>query len=103
MDNYLDSTRKVINDNFDDSRLFDFELLVKNVTDLKSGKSADTPLYDFRRSGRYAYKHLSPPASQVLIVEGTYALHEELQPYLDLMVRCAAFFVSLLIWSTRSL
>lgn len=31
MDNYLDSTRKVIDENFDDSRLIDFELLRKNI------------------------------------------------------------------------
>lgn len=31
MDNYLDATRRVIDDNFDDSRLVDFDLIIKNV------------------------------------------------------------------------
>jgi len=78
MDNYLDSTRKVIDENFDDSRLIDFELLRKNVMvlasvilacsnrqDIKAGEPTEMPLYDFRRSGRYAYKTVHPPASHV--------------------------------------
>eukprot|EP00698_Gefionella_okellyi_P020421 TRINITY_DN639_c0_g1_i1.p1 TRINITY_DN639_c0_g1~~TRINITY_DN639_c0_g1_i1.p1 ORF type:complete len:369 (+),score=92.55 TRINITY_DN639_c0_g1_i1:224-1330(+) len=86
MDNYLDSTRQVINENFDDSRLIDFELLRKNIQDIMAGRPAETPLYDFRRSGRYAYKTIEPPASNVLIVEGTYALHQELRSLLDLRI-----------------
>jgi len=86
MDNYLDSSRKIIDENYDDYRLIDFALLVKNIKDLKEGRSTETPLYDFRKSGRYAYKTVHPPESKVVIVEGTYALHEEVRPYLDFKI-----------------
>ncbi len=60
--------------------------MVKNIKDLKEGRSTETPLYDFRKSGRYAYKTMAPPESRIVIVEGTYALHEELRPYFDFKV-----------------
>jgi uridine kinase len=85
LDNYLDGSR-VVEENYDDYRLVDFELLVKNLTDLKEGRETDLPLYDFRRSGRYAYLHVPPPESRVVIVEGTYALHERVRSLVDLAI-----------------
>ncbi|ELR15135.1 uridine kinase [Acanthamoeba castellanii str. Neff] len=85
LDNYLDGSR-VVEENYDDYRLVDFELLVKNLTDLKEGRETDLPLYDFRRSGRYAYLHVPPPESRVVIVEGTYALHERVRGLVDLAI-----------------
>lgn len=71
-------------ENYDDYRLIDFALLVKNIKvyavccvisnkpshgtlpqDLQAGKPTETPLYDFRKSGRYAYKLVHPPESKV--------------------------------------
>lgn len=86
LDNYLDATRSILDSNFDDFRLLDFELLVKNIQDLKAGKSTATPLYDFRKSGRYAWKTFEPPESKLVIVEGTYALHAAVRGELDLTV-----------------
>lgn len=86
MDNYLDSSRKIIDENYDDYRLVDFELLRSNLKDLIDNKPTKLPLYDFRKSGRYGYKPVVPPESKVVVVEGIYALHEEIRPYLDLQV-----------------
>jgi uridine kinase len=85
LDNYLDGSR-VVEENYDDYRLVDFELLIKNLTDLKEGRETDLPLYDFRRSGRYAYQHVPPPESRVVIVEGIYALHERVRGLADLAI-----------------
>jgi uridine kinase len=82
----LDATRQVIDQNFDDFRLVDFDLLIKNVTELQNGKDTETPLYDFRKSGRYAYKKASPPESKVAIIEGIYALHDTILPLIDLKI-----------------
>lgn len=35
------------------------------LQDLLENKPTKTPLYDFRKSGRYAYKTVSPPESKV--------------------------------------
>lgn len=101
----MDTSRQVIDENFDDYRLVDFELLTSNLKvlhsilyvilillqDLLENKQTKLPLYDFRKSGRYAYKTVSPPESKVVVVEGIYALHEMIQPYLDLRVLINAF------------
>eukprot|EP00762_Andalucia_godoyi_P007577 ANDGO_00789.mRNA.1 Uridine-cytidine kinase C len=86
MDNYLDASRTVIDENFDDFRLIDFDLLAKNIMEIQEGKPTESPLYDFRKSGRYAYQTLVPPSNGVLIVEGTYALQPSLRHLYDLTV-----------------
>jgi len=86
LDNYLDATRIVIDRNFDDDRLVDFDLLIKNVKDLKSGRSTEMPLYDFRKSGRYAYKKIDPPESNVVLIEGIHALNANVVPLIDLKI-----------------
>jgi hypothetical protein len=60
--------------------------VVGRPQDLKEGRETDLPLYDFRRSGRYAYLHVPPPESRVVIVEGTYALHERVRGLVDLAI-----------------
>lgn len=82
----MDTSQQVIDENFDDYRLVDFELLKSNLKDLVENKSTRLPLYDFRKSGRYAYKTVAPPESKVVVVEGIYALHEIIRPYLDLQI-----------------
>ncbi|EFA80052.1 adenylate cyclase domain-containing protein [Heterostelium album PN500] len=86
MDNYLDSSRQILEENYDDYRLVDFELLRKNITDLVGNRATDLPLYDFTKSGRYAYKNVQPPESKVVLIEGIYALHEEIRDLLDLRI-----------------
>ncbi|KAK9815690.1 hypothetical protein WJX72_008170 [[Myrmecia] bisecta] len=85
LDNYNDASR-IIDSNFDDPRLTDYDLLLQNIKDLKDGKSAETPIYDFKQSKRIGYQTLQVPQSRVVIIEGIYALSARIRPYLDLRV-----------------
>ncbi|KAJ0721413.1 putative uridine/cytidine kinase [Helianthus annuus] len=85
MDNYNDATR-VIDGNFDDPRLTDYDTLLKNILDLKEGKTIEVPIYDFKSSCRTGYRTLEVPSSRIVIIEGIYALSEKLRPLLDLRV-----------------
>ncbi|KAK9064694.1 hypothetical protein SSX86_016076 [Deinandra increscens subsp. villosa] len=85
MDNYNDGSR-VIDDNFDDPRLTDYDTLLKNIHDLKEGKSVEVPIYDFKSSSRTGYRTLEVPGSRIVMIEGIYALSEKLRPFLDLRV-----------------
>lgn len=85
LDNYNDASR-IIDGNFDDPRLTDYETLLKNVHDLKAGKAVDVPIYDFKSSSRTGYRKLEVPSSRIVIIEGIYALSEKLRPLLDLRI-----------------
>ncbi|CAL5421452.1 hypothetical protein CsSME_00037109 [Camellia sinensis var. sinensis] len=85
MDNYNDSSR-IIDGNFDDPRLTDYDTLLKNIHDLKAGKQVEIPIYDFKSSSRTGYRTLEVPSSRIVIIEGIYALSEKLRPLLDLRV-----------------
>ncbi|CDP00516.1 unnamed protein product [Coffea canephora] len=85
MDNYNDSSR-IVDGNFDDPRLTDYETLLKNIQDLKAGKQVEVPIYDFKSSSRIGYRTLEVPSSRIVIIEGIYALSEKLRPLLDLRV-----------------
>uniref|UniRef100_A0A161ZKP1 CYTH domain-containing protein n=1 Tax=Daucus carota subsp. sativus TaxID=79200 RepID=A0A161ZKP1_DAUCS len=85
MDNYNDATR-VIDGNFDDPRLTDYDTLLKNIHDLKAGKPVEVPIYDFKASMRTGYRTIEVPSSRIVIIEGIYALSEKLRPLLDLRV-----------------
>lgn len=85
MDNYNDSSR-IVDGNFDDPRLTDYETLLKNIQDLKAGRQAEVPIYDFKSSSRIGYRTLEVPSSRIVIIEGIYALSEKLRPLLDLRV-----------------
>ncbi|XP_058112368.1 inorganic pyrophosphatase TTM2-like isoform X2 [Magnolia sinica] len=85
MDNYNDSSR-IIDGNFDDPRLTDYDTLLENIHHLKEGKPAQVPIYDFKSSCRSGYRTLEVPSSRIVIIEGIYALSEKLRPLLDLRV-----------------
>ncbi|CAL5197269.1 unnamed protein product [Lathyrus oleraceus] len=85
MDNYNDSSR-IVDGNFDDPRLTDYETLLRNVCDLKEGKPVEVPVYDFKSSSRTGYRTVEVPSSRIVIIEGIYALSERLRPLLDLRV-----------------
>ncbi|KAM3328231.1 inorganic pyrophosphatase TTM2 isoform X1 [Capsicum galapagoense] len=85
MDNYNDASR-IVDGNFDDPRLTDYDTLLKNINDLKAGKPAEVPMYDFKSSSRIGFRTLEVPSSRILIIEGIYALSEKLRPFLDLRV-----------------
>ncbi|XAR63854.1 Uridine kinase [Bertholletia excelsa] len=85
MDNYNDSSR-IIDGNYDDPRLTDYETLLENIHGLKEGKPVQVPIYDFKSSSRTGYRTIEVPSSRVVIIEGIYALSEKLRPLLDLRV-----------------
>lgn len=85
MDNYNDGS-KVIDGNFDDPRITDFETLLSNLEDLKAGRPAQVPIYDFKESRRVGYTTVPVPESRVVILEGIYALSHRVRPHLDLRV-----------------
>ncbi|KAK9800247.1 hypothetical protein WJX73_005883 [Symbiochloris irregularis] len=85
MDNYNDATR-LIDGNFDDPRLTDYDLLLENLKALKAGEAAQVPIYDFRQSRRVGYHTVEVPSSRVVMVEGIYALSTKIRGILDLGV-----------------
>ncbi|KAF7827912.1 uridine-cytidine kinase C [Senna tora] len=85
MDNYNDSSR-IVDGNFDDPRLTDYDTLLQNVHDLKAGKPVEVPIYDFKSSSRTGYRTVEVPSSRIVIIEGIYALSERLRPLLDLRI-----------------
>lgn len=85
MDMYNDAT-KLVDSNFDDPRLTDYDCLLENLRDLRAGKSVQVPIYDFKQSRRVGYTTLDVPSSRVVIIEGIYALSDRLKPLLDLRV-----------------
>ncbi|KAG6499196.1 hypothetical protein ZIOFF_038952 [Zingiber officinale] len=85
MDNYNDSSR-IIDGNFDDPRLTDYDTLLENIRGLKEGKSVQVPIYDFKSSSRIGYRTVDVPSSRIVFLEGIYALSEKLRPLLDLRV-----------------
>ncbi|ERN05837.1 hypothetical protein AMTRI_Chr10g231430 [Amborella trichopoda] len=85
MDNYNDSSR-IIDGNFDDPRLTDYDTLLENIQGLKVGKPVQVPIYDFKSSTRTGYRTIEVPSSRIVILEGIYALSERLRPVLDLRV-----------------
>lgn len=85
MDNYNDASR-IIDGNFDDPRLTDYDTLLENIHGLKEGKSVQVPVYDFKSSCRTGYRSLDVPSSRIVLIEGIYALSEKLRSVLDLRV-----------------
>ena len=85
MDMYNDASM-LLDGNFDDPRLTDYDLLMENLSDLKAGKTVETPVYSFKESKRVGTKTVACPESRIIIVEGIYALSDKLRPLQDLRV-----------------
>lgn len=85
LDHYNDATR-LIDGNFDDPRLTDYDTLLDNLQTLKAGKPAQVPIYDFKQSRRMGFRTVEVPSSRVVIVEGIYALSTRIRSLLDLSV-----------------
>ncbi|KAJ1691425.1 hypothetical protein LUZ63_015580 [Rhynchospora breviuscula] len=85
MDNYNDASR-IVDGNFDDPRLTDYDTLLENIKGLKNGNAVQVPIYDFKTSTRTGYRTVEVPSSRVVIIEGIYAVSEKLRPLLDLRV-----------------
>lgn len=85
MDDYNDASR-LVDGNFDDPRLTDYDTLLANVADLKSGETTRAPIYDFKQSRRVGFHEVAVPESRIVIIEGIYALSSRIRPLLDLRV-----------------
>eukprot|EP00198_Chlamydomonas_reinhardtii_P004167 XP_001693503.1 predicted protein [Chlamydomonas reinhardtii] len=59
--------------NFDHPSAFDVPLLMKTLQDLREGKSAEVPIYDFAKHSRSEETHTTGPAD-VIVVEGILVL-----------------------------
>ncbi|KAF6166326.1 hypothetical protein GIB67_015872 [Kingdonia uniflora] len=64
MDNYNDASR-IIDGNFDDPRLTDYDTLLENIHGLKEGKPVEVPIYDFKSSCRTGFRDLTREAFQM--------------------------------------
>ena len=85
MDMYNDASM-LLDGNFDDPRLTDYDLLMENLADLKRGKTVETPVYSFKESKRIGWKTVTCPESKIIVVEGIYALSDKLRSLQDLRV-----------------
>ncbi|KAG8059680.1 hypothetical protein GUJ93_ZPchr0002g23616 [Zizania palustris] len=85
MDNYNDASR-IVDGNFDDPRLTDYDTLLENIHGLKEGRSVQVPIYDFKKSCRTGYRTVDVPSSRIVIIEGIYALSEKIRSIMDLRV-----------------
>ena len=85
MDMYNDG-EKVLEDNFDDPRIIDYDTLLQNLEDLRTGKATRVPIYDFRQSKRVGYEDVGVPESRIIIIEGIHALSDRLEGLLDLKI-----------------
>ena len=54
----------MLDGNFDDPRLTDYDLLMEEPEDLKAGKTVETPVYSFKESKRVGTKTVACPESQ---------------------------------------
>jgi len=85
MDMYNDASR-LVDGNFDDPRLTDYDLLLQNIEGLRAGKTIKAPIYDFKTSTRTGYRTVEAPKSGIVLVEGIYALTSKLRDRMDLRV-----------------
>ena len=85
MDMYNDASM-LLDGNFDDPRLTDYDLLLENLADLKAGKTIEAPVYSFKESRRVGTRTVECPESNIIIVEGIYALSDKLRPLQDLRI-----------------
>ncbi|KAI3733223.1 hypothetical protein L1987_64443 [Smallanthus sonchifolius] len=65
MDNYNDATR-IVDGNFDDPRLTDYDTLLENIRGLKEGRPVQVPIYDFKSSSRIGYRTVEVPSSRIV-------------------------------------
>eukprot|EP00213_Chloropicon_mariensis_P006537 CAMPEP_0197470970 /NCGR_PEP_ID=MMETSP1309-20131121/1766_1 /TAXON_ID=464262 /ORGANISM="Genus nov. species nov., Strain RCC998" /LENGTH=687 /DNA_ID=CAMNT_0043008271 /DNA_START=52 /DNA_END=2115 /DNA_ORIENTATION=+ len=85
MDMYNDASR-LVDGNFDDPRLTDYDLLLENIEGLRRGETVKAPIYDFKTSTRTGFRTVHAPKTRIVIVEGIYALTSKLRNRMDLRV-----------------
>lgn len=73
--------------NYDHPFAFDNDLMVKHLNDLKEGKVAYAPVYDFTLHARSADKTVELKPNNIVIIEGLHVLSDEhLRALLDIKV-----------------
>lgn len=85
LEDYVDTAR-LVDDNYDDPSLTNFDLLEQNILDLKAGRPAEAPVFDFASRERAGFRPVAMGDTRVLLVEGLYALNARVRPLLDLTV-----------------
>jgi len=70
--------------NFDIPTAIDFKLLNKNLNGFLKQEKIEKPIYDFYTHSRIGYEIVAP--KKVIVLEGLYALHSELNKFIDIRV-----------------
>lgn len=74
------------NPNFDHPHAFDWDLLAEHLSDLKQGKSIESPVYDFKTNSRKEETITITP-ERVVLFEGIFSLfNKEIRKLMD--IRC---------------
>lgn len=77
--------------NFDDPDLLESKLLAEHLTELRQGRPALKPVYDFATHSRVHDQHQTIEPRDFLVVEGLFALHwPEVRSLFDVSVFVAA-------------
>nr|ATB19705.1 putative P-loop containing nucleoside triphosphate hydrolases superfamily protein [Hesperocyparis bakeri] len=72
---------------FDDFSSLDLPLLLKNIQDIRTRRTARIPLFDFEKCTRSGFRSLEVSEDcGVVIFEGVYALHPDIRTYLDIWI-----------------
>ncbi len=82
LDDYYVGIDKMENNNFDEPNAIELSLLKKHLKLLKKGEEIEKPIYDFKthlRKGKEVFK-----PNNIIVVEGLFALHEELIEDIDI-------------------
>lgn len=73
--------------NYDHPLVFDNELLIEHLGELKSGRSAQAPIYNFTVHARSSDATVELKPNPIVILEGLHVLSDEnLRPLLDIKV-----------------
>jgi len=73
--------------NYDHPFAFDNDLLAEHLNELKAGRTAYAPVYDFSSHARYADRTLTLSPNKIAIIEGLHVLSDEkLRQLLDIKV-----------------
>jgi uridine kinase len=73
--------------NYDHPLVFDNDLLVEHLKQLKSGEAAEAPIYDFASHSRFKDKTVELKPCKIVVIEGLHVLSDEnLRAMLDIKV-----------------
>ncbi|GLX66466.1 uridine kinase [Paenibacillus glycanilyticus] len=73
--------------NYDHPLVFDNELLVEHLKQLKSGQAAEAPVYDFASHARFKDRTVELKPCNIIVIEGLHVLSDEnLRAMLDIKV-----------------